>query len=54
MVSRTIPFKMAKRGPNIENKLCYGPLEWKSQGKTKIVTPNILERDFTAAKPNEK
>ena len=28
--------------------------KWKSQGETEIVAPNILERDFTAAKQNEK
>lgn len=27
---------------------------WKSQGETVIIAPNLLERDFTASKPNEK
>jgi len=28
--------------------------KWKSQGETVIIAPNLLGRDFTAAKPNEK
>lgn len=28
--------------------------KWKSQGVTEIVAPNLLERNFTASKPNEK
>lgn len=28
--------------------------KWKSQGGTEIVAPNLLERNFTAVKPNEK
>ncbi len=27
---------------------------WKSQGETVIIAPNLLNRDFTATKPNEK
>lgn len=27
---------------------------WKSQGETVIIAPNLLERNFTAAKPDEK
>lgn len=28
--------------------------KWKSQGESEVVAPNLLERNFTAAKPNEK
>lgn len=28
--------------------------KWKSQGETVIIAPNLLERNFTATKPNEK
>ncbi|MBZ5203297.1 IS3 family transposase, partial [Planomicrobium chinense] len=28
--------------------------KWKSQGESVIVAPNLLERNFTAAAPNEK
>lgn len=28
--------------------------KWKSQGESEIIAPNILNRDFSACKPNEK
>jgi putative transposase len=28
--------------------------KWKSQGESEVIAPNILKRDFTASKPNEK
>lgn len=28
--------------------------KWKSQGETVLVTPNVLERNFTASEPNQK
>lgn len=28
--------------------------KWKSQGESEVITPNILNRDFSASKPNEK
>jgi putative transposase len=28
--------------------------KWKSQGESEVIAPNILNRDFTASKPNEK
>lgn len=28
--------------------------KWKSQGETVIIAPNLLKRNFTASKPNEK
>ncbi len=28
--------------------------KWKSQGKSEVIAPNILNRDFNARKPNEK
>lgn len=28
--------------------------KWKSQGASEVIAPNILKRDFTASKPNEK
>ena len=28
--------------------------KWKSQGESEVIAPNILNRDFSASKPNEK
>jgi putative transposase len=28
--------------------------KWKSQGESVIIAPNLLQRDFTAALPNQK
>jgi putative transposase len=28
--------------------------KWKSQGESEVIAPNILKRDFSASKPNEK
>lgn len=28
--------------------------KWKSQGESEVIAPNLLNRDFTASKPNEK
>lgn len=28
--------------------------KWKSQGESEVIVPNILNRDFSASKPNEK
>lgn len=28
--------------------------KWKSQGESEVIAPNILKRNFTASKPNEK
>nr|WP_281259220.1 IS3 family transposase [Alteribacillus bidgolensis] len=28
--------------------------KWKSQGESEVIAPNVLNRDFRAAKPNEK